>query len=327
MKTPYWTALAPLVAVAAALARWLAQGADNVYTDADKQLYVPDPDLGWRLLEDGPVWLGLDAVAVCAAVFGAVVVGAVLVARKERRSGARSRLRVPLAGVGAVALVVPLWAFASGLGPAGARTALPARGFASAPSGAVDGALPDVSAGAYLVVEHDGTRITARVTAGGETFEARFSGGARGALRIDPRNFAQPVSADIAVDAASVDTGIELRSKHAREELRVDEFGEVRFALGAITGVAQDGPRAVAFTARGTIELMGRSHDVDVTGVLRAPDAAGRERLGVPDDDVLIVQARTSISIEASAIDNDGTFEADELPIDVSLVLVKTPTT
>lgn len=324
MRSAYWLTAAPATAIALAIGRWLAQGSGNIYTDAGKRLYVPDPDLGWRLTDGGPIWLGLDLVAACAGALAVAAAAAWWLSRRDR--AARVGVRRAVAGLGVATLAVPIAAFASGSGPTGARARLPDRSMAAAPEGAVDGALPALPAGNYTVLAHPGTRITARVTAGGETFEARFAGDPRGALRLDPADLAQPVSAEIAIAAASVDTGIELRSKHAREELRTGEHPDVRFRLGRVLGVTQLDEDAVAFTATGTLELIGRDHEVRVEGELRAPATDARARLGIPHDAVLVIRARTQISIEHSAIDNDGTYESDTVPIDVSLVLARIPT-
>src|SRR3954468_19652563 len=127
MRSLLWAAVPAVAATAAATARWGLQGSGNVYTALDKRFYVPDPDLGWRVARHGPVWIGLEAIAVCAAIAIAVVVGALIVARWERRRGSRmTALRVLLWVVAAVPLALPAWAFASGSGPARGRETLPA---------------------------------------------------------------------------------------------------------------------------------------------------------------------------------------------------------
>jgi hypothetical protein len=78
----------------------------------------------------------------------------------------------------------------------------------------------------------------------------------------------------------------------------------------------------VAYRAEGTVELMGRRHRVAVTGSLRAPEAAARRRLQLPDQAVFLATAHFEIKISESALAPDaGDFDRDIIPIDISLVL------
>ena len=86
----------------------------------------------------------------------------------------------------------------------------------------------------------------------------------------------------------------------------------------------QDGDR-IAFRAAGTVLMMGKEHKVEVTGTLRALDAAGAQRLGVTAP-ALVAQADLSIPIRDTALAADaGDFDGDRIPIHVSLVLVHQP--
>ena len=67
-RSPYLLAIAPAVALAAGGVRWLLQGSGNLYTATTKRFYTPDPDLGWRVAKGGPLWLGLEVLAILAAV-------------------------------------------------------------------------------------------------------------------------------------------------------------------------------------------------------------------------------------------------------------------
>ena len=327
MRSLYWSTLPPAAAAAAALGRWLLQGSGNLYSDTGKDLYIPDPDLGWRLTHTSITWLGLDAVLVTLAITIATVLACALLLRLERKTQrARPKMRITLRALGPLALMVPLWAFASGAAPEGARDQLPEQASVTIPASGVSGVLPAKAAGRYQVEEHAGTQVTASVGAGGETFEARFVGEAKGFLRFDPRDLTQPMSAEVSVASASVDTGIELRSKHAREELQTEKFPRLSFKLESLLASAQQDPSSLTFSASGSVTLMGKSQATKVSGTLSAPNEEARKRLGFPNQDVLLARARFSISLKEAEIENDGTFDADIIPVQVSLVLVRAPT-
>jgi len=321
--------LLPLVAVAGALARWLSQARGNLYTDAATSFYLPDRDLGWRAVEDGPVSIGLDAVALLAGYAAALAVAIVIVRRWERRRAASvPGGRVPGAraigwGLAALPLVVPVWAFASGSIPDDAVATRPP-GVVEAPAGSIAGGLPDLPAGTYRVLPHAGTSITARVSAGGEAFDARFAHGVEGTWRGAPADLRQPMSAQISVAAAAVNTGIDLRSKHAREEyLDMAHFPRIGFGLDRVLGARRQPDGMVAYRAEGTVELMGRRHRVAVTGTLRGLDAAGRRRLQLPlAGAIFLASAHFEIKIHETKLAPDaGDFDGDVIPIDVQLVL------
>lgn len=317
----------PSLAVAAALARWLMQGRENVYTDVETRYYLADAD-GWRVTEDGPVSLGLDAIAVLAGFAAALFAAAVIVNLWERRRG--KPLPVPRAvhwAVSAIPLAVPIWAFASGSVPAGALFQAPS-GVVEAPAGSITGGLPGMPAGTYRVWPHERTAITARLKAGGEGFEARFASKIEGTWRGAPADLRQPMNAVVSVATEVVDTGIELRSKHAREDyLDGARHPRISFHLDRLLGAgpADDpgAPGAVAYRAEGTVELMGARHPVAVTGLLIPTDEAGRRRLGFsPGDAVLRATAHFELKIHETKLAKDaGDFDGDVVPVDVSLVL------
>lgn len=324
MPSALWLATPACAAVVAAAARWLVQGSGNVYTATERRFYVPDPDLGWRVAADAPVWLGLELLAVLAAAAAGLVGAAWLVGRRERRRGRTSRLRIPLGGVAAATLVVPAWAFASGLGPARGVLALPEGATAAAPTAGREGRL-ELPAGTYEVVAHAGTAVTATLEAGKERFEARFERGITGTWTADPRDLTRPTTAEISVDASVVDTGIKLRSQHARDEyLRAGTFPRITLRLGELIAARQDGPAQVAFRSGGTVDFLGEAVAVEITGHLRAADAAARARLGLPADAaVILVQAELALTVSGTALRADrDSFDSDRLPIHVALVLV-----
>ena len=296
-------------ALVTAVVRWWLQGSGNLYTAFHKRLYVPDPDLGWRVSAQHPIWLGLDACAVIAVVgVGLAVVG--------------RRFRVASWVVAGIVVALPVAAFVSGSGPANGRDTLPPRAAVIVETG-IEGSLA-APAGHYVVVDHAGTSVTAHLSAGGEPFDARFEHDIAGAWDGDPHDLARPMHAQIAVAAAAVDTGVGERTKHAREKyLRADQFPQIAVELASVTAVRQSGPTELAFRAPATVQLMGKPHRVDITGTIVKPDAAALARLGLAGD-VLLVQADFALAIHETALaPKAGDLDGDRLPIHVSLVLEK----
>jgi polyisoprenoid-binding protein YceI len=319
-----WSAFAPtLVAAAALLAsliRWQLQGSGNLYTALARRSYVPDPDLGWRVSSQHPIWLGLDVAAAIAAAVLAVAALAVVIRRRATAHPVQARiLRVGSWALAAVALCVPAVAFASGPGPLHARDTLPASAAVLIEDG-IEGAL-DAPEGTYAVVSHAGTAVTARLSAGGESFDARF-GDVTGTWRGTPRDLQRPLRAAISVAAASVDTGVGERSKHAREGyLHADQFPRIEVALDRVAAVRAKAPNELAFRAPGTVSLLGKTHAIEITGTLSKLDGAALARLGLTGD-VLLVQADLALSIPDTALAPKARdFDSERIPIHVSLVL------
>lgn len=324
VRSPFFAATIPTTAVIAALLRWWQQGSGNIYTALDKRLYGPDPDLGWRALSDRPLWLGLDVVAVLGAVALAVVVGAWWVRRRELRVAASRWLRIALWCIGAPTILVPATAFASGGRPPGAVDFLPEGVVAAAPTSGIEGRLA-VPGGVYRVVSGSASSITARIRAGGDRFEARFSGGLSGTVSANWADFgANPTGfkARISVDSSSVDTGIELRSKHAREDyLAVAQHPTIAFSLGELIAARQDHPDEVAFRASGTISLLGRDVSVQVTGSVKAISPQAAARFSLRGHAALLVHAETAVSLSATPLAGDNSFDEDRVPIVVALLV------
>lgn len=324
MRSPLLATTLPAVALVAGLVRWLLQGSGNLYTATARRAYVPDPDLGWRVVQDGPVWLGLEVLGLIAAALVGVALGGWLLRRLERRRP-RPALRGLLWAVAAVPLVVPAWAFATGFGPDGARDTLPDGQRAAAPlaTDGIRGAL-DAPAGAWTVVAHPGAAVTARVSAGGEAFDARFTGGLTGTWTVDPRDLTGEMRVEVSVDTASVDTGIALRSKSAREDyLQASKFPRLTFRLTELVAARADGPTTIAYRATGEVELIGDRVPVELTGTLRLLDAAARARLELPADaPAIVAEADFAIPIAATRLAADaGDFDGDAIPVHATLVL------
>ena len=321
-------ALAPAVALVAGGVRWLMQGSGNLYTATSKRFYTPDPDLGWRVAKGGPVWLGLEVLAAIAAVTVGTLGVAWLIRRWERKRGTPVGWARAVVGVGsALTLAVPILAFASGFGPANGRESLPSGATAAAPTAGIEGTLA-VPAGRYLVVPHDGTAITAKVSAGQETFDARFGRGLDGYLDGDLGDLTKPLAVAVSVDAAVVDTGVDMRSTHAREKyLAAAKFPRIALTIDKLIAARQDGPALVAFRAAASLDFLGEKLPVEVTGNLRVADAAARSRLGfAAADQVLLVSADLAITVKGSGLRGSAaSFDDDRIPITVSLVLVRKP--
>lgn len=314
----------PLAALIAALVRWWSQGSKNLYTALSKRFYIPDPDLGWRISDHHPIWLGLEICAVIAAIAVGLFVAGWIIRRREAKRGARSTLlRAASWIVGAAPLIVPIAAFATGGAPAGAIDTLPASQIQGIEAG-ITGII-DAPAGRYEVVAHQGTSVTAKVSAGHEEFDARLSG-VKGSWQGDPHDLTKPVAGQVSADATTVDTGIDERSKHARESyIHADKYPAVTVQIDRVLAASQDGPNAIKFKAHGTLGFVGKTHSVEIVGTMRKPDAAALARLGLssgPAGDVLLIKAEFPITIKETALAGDAKdFDGPRIPIQVSLVL------
>lgn len=326
MRSAFAPAAVALIALIATLARWALQGSWNFYTALDKQLYVPDPDAGWVIGDQRAIWLGLEVAGAIAAVVVGLVAGGWIIRRRERRLAEPARiLRTAAWAVAALPLAIPVLAFASGFGPDGGRDVRPQREAVvidtAAQPAPITGAL-ELPAGRYEVIAHKLTEISVRLSAGGDTFDARFAEGVTGQWRADPKDLTKPMAAEVSADASAVDTGIAGRSKHAREGyLRVEEFPRLGWKLERLVAARPDGADRIVFRAQGTAQLMGQAHPVEIEGSLKRADAAALARLGLTGD-VLIAEADFSLVIKETALAPDAaSFKGDRFPIHVSLVL------
>lgn len=322
MKSPFFPVGLSVAALLASLLRWFAQDSGNLYTALDKRFYIPDPSLGWRVSAAHPVWIGLDACALVAAFAIGLTIGGYVVRRREsRRRICSSFLRTGAWTLGAIAILVPLAAFASGSRPSGGLDAYPLDVAQPLARSTIAGEL-DAPAGRYEVVQHEGTSITARLSAGGEMFDARFAGDVKGFWRGNPHDLASPTTATISVAAASVDTGVRTRSKHARTGyLEADTYPRITVDVDRLLAAQPAGAEGVLFTTHGTLSLIGRTHSITITGTLKKADQAALERLHLTGT-ILLVRATFSIAIKETALASHAhSFDADVIPISVSLVL------
>lgn len=324
-RSPYWVLLVPVLAIAAGVARWLMQGSNNLYTAPSKRFYLPDPDLGWRIAPATPVWLGLDALAALAGFAATLGVVAWFVRQREQPQGATWRQgRTGLWVLSIVTLAVPIWAFSGGTRPEGAIEELPAGVIGPAPGG-FEGSLAGAPAGTYEIMPGSASSITARVKAGGEEFDTRFAGNLAGTVMFDPADLEAPVSARVRVDAASVDTGLKMRSEHAAsaDYLRSEEFPEIALEIVRVTSTRQGASTSeIVFWADGALTLMGKRMEVPFQGTLKVLDEAGRQRIGSTKP-ALVVTAELTLLLADSPL-SPKDFDRDRIPVQAVLILTQT---
>ena len=148
-RSPFLHLAPPAAALAASGLRWWLQGSGNTWTATSKQFYVADPDLGWKLDESHRFWIGLEVIAILAAIVIGFAVVALFVRWREKTRPSMTRLRKLGWAIAPLPLIVPLWAFASGGRPSGAIDALPS-GAIAIPESGIEGAL-DAPSGAWTI--------------------------------------------------------------------------------------------------------------------------------------------------------------------------------
>ncbi|MCP4449591.1 MAG: hypothetical protein GY811_30300 [Myxococcales bacterium] len=320
MRTQRHALFYALTAIAAAivlLGRWMWQGTGNLWSKLDLKVYLADADLGWRRTEQSFTWVGLDLVA-------ALLIASVGIYLAIRYLGSREKtvLRwlgttAKVASVGT--LVLPLYAFASGSPPQGARESRPVMEMV-APKSGILASLPSLPDGRYLVISHPQSAVTAKLLAGGEEFDARFSAGLGGYWDATPHDLSKPMHVQVQVDVSSVETGIELRNQHTLDALKPSEHPTISFKLKKLVST-EASPGGIAFSATGEVGLVGRTHLVDVVGTLRAVDTSLATKLGLSAGTHILLQSSFSLNLKETSIGNDGTFDVDVVPISVTLVL------
>ena len=338
-----WQVVTPFAVAAASAAgvglRYALQGTGNVYTNTARAFYFTDPILGWSPTRERWVWLGLDALGVVVAIALGTVAVAWLAGALARRHRA-GRLAPGWASAAVLAFwigaclcvatpTVPILAFASGFPPAGAEANLPTaapRPIAPATApGAPDGpvAWADLPAGDYAVLQHaDANGLVAQIAAGEETFDARF-GPLTGTITLDPTDLGR-AHGSVSAPAASIDTGIALRSKHARDDLKPETYPTLALTVARLSQVTADGAHLVRFEGTGTFGVMGTSLDLPLTGTVKRLDDAARAQLSVTNAVALLVQARLEVPLARTPL---GTDDFDKDTIVVSAQFILTPAT
>ena len=144
----------------------------------------------------------------------------------------------------------------------------------------------------------------------------------RGGRQGDPHDLTKPVTGEVSALAASIDTGIDERSKHASEAyLFADKYPRISVTIDRVLAAKQAGADTVEFRAHGTLGLIGKTHSIEITGTLKKPDAAALARLGVSGE-IVLVTADFAVVIKETALASDAsTFDGDRIPIHVSLVM------
>jgi hypothetical protein len=322
LRSPFAPLALPIAALIASVARWVAQGTGNVYTAMEQRFFVPDPVFDWRESSQHPLWLGLEVIALIGGVVVAILIGALWARARERKGKSGKPLRVLAWIASPLPLIIPIAAFASGPGPEGGRLTVPPDANVAAPERGVEGKLA-LPSGRYEVFAHpDGTFVSATVKAGGDEFAARFAGDPQGFWQADPGDFTQPMTAEVSFAATSVDTGIDLRSKHAREEyLFVDKHPRVAFALSRLIAARQDGPSKVSFRGLGTFTLAGKQVELEITGSIEPFEEAAKATLGLAGRPAAKVKAQTVLPLAKTSL-KPSDFNVDQFPINVALVLV-----
>ncbi|MEJ7598680.1 MAG: YceI family protein [Kofleriaceae bacterium] len=322
LRSAFAPVVVPVVALIGALVRWKLQGSGNLYTATAKQFWIAHPDFGWTVSDQHPIWLGLEVIAAIAGLVVGLVVAGFVIRWRERKTCRPAKVLRALAWIGAVLpLAVPIAAFASGSGPDHARDTRPVDGATMTPIEAGIAGKIELPAGRYEVVPHpQGSVITAKVKAGGESFTAMF-GDPKGSLQLDPGDLSKPVVAEASVATASVDTGISGRSTSARDYLLAAKHPRITWKLDQLVSAKQAGTDQVQIRARGTLGLAGKSHAVEIAGTLKRADADALARLKLAGN-VLILTSDFAVPVKETVLASDAKdFDSDSIPIHVSLVL------
>ncbi len=312
-----------VVGTAAWALRYALQGTATVWTDTARIFYVADPDLGYVPTTDAWTWLGLEGLGATAGVAVGIGVMMWLSGRGGRLGSVASVLAVAGAVLGLAAPALPVAAFLGGMPPEGAVHVLPQGGAAAVPIEAGRGptrmALPG---GAWVpAAAADAHLVAAAITAGGETFDARFTG-LEGAISLVPEDLGRS-TLSLSVAAVSVKTGVPLRDTHAKDYLLAKEHPRISVsAKDLATRTEPDG--VVTWEGEVDVGIMGRTLRRPATGVVKALDAEGRKRLGIAAAHALIVEARFEIPIKDTELDAQS-FDAESIPLSARAVFVPAP--
>jgi polyisoprenoid-binding protein YceI len=100
-------------------------------------------------------------------------------------------------------------------------------------------------------------------------------------VHLDPPSRGESIEVDLEVDLSRLDTGIELRNKHMRENhLHTDRWPKATFRGGRVSERSHDAltaGRRTTFTLAGTLELHGEARRVSVpVAITPQPDGGLR---------------------------------------------------
>lgn len=309
-----------LVAAGLTLARYLIQGTGNVYTDVSRTFYVKDPLIGWSATRETWLWVGLEVIGLIAGIAFACLVGELLARRLQRSPPARATWgarvavlvvagNVVLSLLAVASLALPIAAFASGMPPAGAEAMLPDTSFAPPDVGAAGGggeareaSLAGAISGSYHVVAGAAANlVVVQIAAGGENFDARFKP-VTGSVMLDTGAL-EATSATLSVPSASIDAGIALRSKHAKDDLLVERYPEIAVDLAKLEAVDYAGLDEITFAATAKLRLLGDTIPLPATGSVKVLSDEERAQLGVTAQHALLVNARLEIPLTRTKLD------------------------
>lgn len=304
-------------------ARLAMQSELTLWTSLSRQFYAEGP-LGWELTTQSWPWLGLDVLAL---TIGVTLAALVLNRVSKRASGERLRslgvvgARLSMVG-GVAAALFAVWSLSAGLPDAGMRGQLPVMSGASAD--ALEGDLSVGAAGRYVIVENERNLIVARISAGGDTFEGRFTQ-PQGALTFDPRDIlASPSLVDIRVPVEHVSTGIGARDGSARGYFEASTYPELILdGVKVSTRLVEPSGSVVSFEGEASLKFMGTQVSVPLKGRLSFLDEAARASLSLEDSNAaFFLEASFEIDITATPLKGvESAFDNPLIPVQVGLVI------
>jgi polyisoprenoid-binding protein YceI len=138
------------------------------------------------------------------------------------------------------------------------------------------------SAARYEIVPGGKNRVTFVSKATMETFDGHTDR-VRGTVEFDPADLADSARVHVEVDLASLDTGIELRNRHMRQNhLETDKYPQAIFEGGTIlepSAKSLDPGQAVTFALAGSLTVHGVTRPVDVPVRVSRESVDGKDEL------------------------------------------------
>lgn len=141
-----------------------------------------------------------------------------------------------------------------------------------------------VEAARFEIVPGKDQRVEFESKAPMETFRGKTQD-VRGFFVLDPAALADSIAVEVRVDLASLDTGLEMRNKHMRDNhLETDRFPLAVFRGGRVGSVASralapDAP--LAFVLTGELELHGMRQAIELPVEIRQVTHEAGQRLRV----------------------------------------------